>query len=245
MRTPKGKVESWVLNHQGTFIVALCVVVAALVPLSVWLVVDDVKQGGQLRGVGVAGPCRAFGIRNDECQKQSRRIFAACYIQHEECWDKYGLPDLIRRSVNPLKAVPKYGIPDRGGDALQTGSTGHQQPSPSPSGGGGTGTEAGKGGGHGSPAPGSGGSGGPSAPAGGGSDPAPAPASGGSGGQQSSAQPESDLIGDEEAHQVNSPSLLPETVEAAGGAVGETGEAAQGAIEAVGDTAKCVLKGAC
>jgi hypothetical protein len=128
-----------------------------------------------------------------------------------------------------------------GGDAQQTGSTGHQQPSPSPSGGGGDGTEAGKGGGkHEStaatpvPEP-------KGASAGGGSDPARAPASGGSSAEQSreTPAPSTNEAADPESHPI------PEAVEAAGGAVGTTGEAAQGVVEGAGKAAGCVLRGSC
>lgn len=238
MRLPDaGPIEGWVLRHQGVFIVVLSLIVAGLVPLSIWLLFDEVEQRGKLRGVGVAGPCRAYGIQNDECQKQSRRIFAACYIQRDECWDKYGLP---REKPIPEREAPKYGGA-RGGDALQTGSTGHQQPTPSPSGGGGNGTEAGKGGGHGPPASGHGGSGGPSAPANGGSDSAPAPPPGGSGGQQSSvpAAPPANEAATPEPHP------LPETAQAAGDVVGKAGEAAEGVVEGTGKAAGCVVRGSC
>jgi len=234
-----GRVEAWVYRHASWLVAFLIVIVIPLSAVTGWLVIDELKQGGQLRGVGVAGPCRAFGIRNDECQKQSRRIFAACYIQHEECWDKYGLPDLIRRSVNPLKAVPKYGSPSRGGDALQTGPTGSQQPGPR--GGGGSETAAGKGGGGRAAQPGQGGTGGPSAPVAGGSDPVPSPPSGGSDGHQSSAPPPppANEPADPEPHP------LPETVEAAGGAVEKAGDAAQDVVEETGKAAGCVLRGSC
>ena len=129
-----------------------------------------------------------------------------------------------------------------GGDAQQTGSTGHQQPSPSPSGGGGSGTEAGKGGGHGSPSPSSGGG----AP---GARDTPSAAPSPSGATDSPSPPNASSVPNQSPPTNEAatpePHPLPETVEAAGGAVEKTGESAQGAVEAVGGTAKCVLKGAC
>jgi|GEM_PF-2598215 len=121
----------------------------------------------------------------------------------------------------------------QGGDAQQTGSTGHQQPSPSPSGGGGKGTEAGKGGGSG------GNEGGHAQGHPGGQNPAqtsPAPTSQGNSGS-ASADTGLDIRPPAGEAATPEPHPLPETVEAAGGAVGETGEAAQGVVESVGETA--------
>jgi hypothetical protein len=125
-----------------------------------------------------------------------------------------------------------------GGDAPQTGSTGHQQPSPSPSGGGGNG--AGKGGktdSHEAPSPVTGGSGGGSEPASSDSTTTSPPASPGTTPEPSREPPA--------PPPAPAPQSLPETVEAAGGTVGKTGEAAQGAVEETGKAAGCVLRGGC
>jgi hypothetical protein len=126
----------------------------------------------------------------------------------------------------------------QGGDAQQTGSTGHQQPSPSPSGGGGNGTGAGKDG-----------------------------QTGGHGGGHSEGHSEAPVTPEPQAQSEERPDIssdiprdipapanepadpephpLPETVEAAGGVVGETGEAVQGTVESAGKAADCVLRGGC
>lgn len=107
-----------------------------------------------------------------------------------------------------------------GGDALQTGSTGHQHPSSSSKGGGGNG----KGG------VGKGGSGGGSASPKGGAPPNPEHP-----GPNEGAKPQQ--------------GTLPSTVEATGNAAAEVvekaGEAVQGTVEGVGDAAGCVVRGSC
>lgn len=106
-----------------------------------------------------------------------------------------------------------------GGDAQQTGSTGHQQPSPSPGGGGGNGP--GKGREHGSPGPGHGGSDQPSAPASTGSAPPSSPPA------SSSSPGSSEGAGRSEESSAGS---------AAGKAVESTGGTAAGVVKETGET---------
>lgn len=133
------------------------------------------------------------------------------------------------RSPNPSKSIQGSG--QLGGDALQTGSTGHQQPGPST---GGHGNSGGVGGGGREPHPSHGGSGGPSGPAGGGSSPAPAPPSNQGGGQRSSVPPP---VAEEHAdHPL--PEGAGKAVESIGASVGgvvkETGEGVNSGVEGVG-----------
>jgi hypothetical protein len=129
-----------------------------------WLTIDEIQQGKKLQGVERVGPCRTAGITNGECQRQARLIFAACYVQREECREKYGM-ELVRAPQRDR----------RGGEALQPGSTGSQQPGPRGGGDVSGDVGAGRGGGDQGPATDRGGSGQPSAPPAPGAQPDPAP----------------------------------------------------------------------
>jgi hypothetical protein len=161
------------------FLVATWIVV---VPLAIWLAlltIDERQQGAKLRGVDIAGPCRAYGIQNNECQKQARRIFAACYVQQEECWDKYGLPRrrIPDREVAAADRFDRHPAVWRRGAGAGLGTT-------SPGGGDANGGEN-------PPGPGRGvGTDDPSAPTPTGSDPTPEPPSGGSDPEPEPATPE-------------------------------------------------------
>jgi hypothetical protein len=208
-----GRLERWVYRHASSLVGLLVVVIVPLAGVTIWLVYDEIQQGKKLRGVEVVGPCRALGIRNNECQKQARRIFAACYIQHEECWDKYGLPE-IKRPIRQ-REVPDRGDP-AGGDASQPGSTGHQQPGPRRGGKGSGGVGAGRGEGD-----------DPSAPPSTGSDPAPESPSGG--GEQAPVTP-SPGAGQQGSGSTSLPPSKPVTdqvTETAGEAVGGVTETAK------------------
>jgi len=218
---------------------------------SIWAVAVNFFQSADITNVHndvtriQKTPCSRHPAQPSQACEELRQALAASESIVAECIAHQRVEGTRGRNCKRFYVdVDLGGAPElqhQGGDAHQTGSTGHQQPSPSPSGGGGSGTEAGKGGGHVAPAPGSGGGGGPSPAADGGRAPAAAPASGGSGGQQSSAPPPppASEAADSEPHP------LPEAVEAAGGAVGETGEAAQGVVEGTGKAAGCVLRGSC
>jgi hypothetical protein len=225
----------------------IAVVVAVAVAL--WSLAIGFSNKTQL--TKIESPCLRYGAKSEQCKQAFEQ--AVLTITHPEACAilrKAGLTiapcaharlrQEHRRGKERAATSRRSGA--KGGDAAQTGSTGHQQPSPSLSEGGGSGTEAGKGGGGQGAQPGQGGTGGPSAPAGGESDPAPAPASAGSGAEQSRETPAPTT---NEGADPPEPHPLPETVEAAGGAVGETGEAVQGAVEGTGKAAGCVLRGSC
>lgn len=209
-----GRIEAWVYRHASWLVALLIVIIIPLSAVTGWLVIDEWQQGKKLRGVDIAGPCRAFGIQNDECQKQARRIFAACYVQQEECWDKYGLPR--SKAPTPERGAPKYGG-SQGGDALHPGSTGHQQPGPR---GGGQ-----QGGGNGAGGKGGSGQGQPStSPAPDQSPPSPAPSSTGS---SAGAPPPAPAPG---------PPVGPQPK----GPVEQAGDTVRGTVEGVKETADTV-----
>lgn len=123
------------------------------------------------------------------------------------------------------------------GDALQTGSTGNQQPGPR---GGGEGVGAGRGGSDQGDAP------APDEEKPTPADPSPVPTAttpspSSSNGGGSSSNPG----GSASTPAPASPSLIPETVEAASKGVEQAGGAAQGVVESTGKTVDCVLRGSC
>jgi hypothetical protein len=191
----------------------LTLIAIAALGLAVWAAVVNERQGDQITRVErtpcveapageacavmraevakaepLRGPCTSYqrvtGVRGRNC--------AHFFV------DRAG--DGVREAVS-----------SRGGDALQTGSTGHQQPGP-------------RGGGQ------QGGSRGPSAPGNSGGDSGPAPNTGGSGGEQDRSSQTSTGAGDP------APPAPPAAPPASPGPVEHASSTAQEAVEGVKET---------
>jgi hypothetical protein len=74
------RLERWVIGRIGVVAVVLVVIMVTLAGFTIWLVSAQHHEEGQLHGVKVAGPCRAFGPDDPECIRQSRLIMRSCVI---------------------------------------------------------------------------------------------------------------------------------------------------------------------
>lgn len=55
------------------------------------------ESQSELSGVRHAGPCRSEGIKDTECRRQARLIFAACADQPQHCAQVYGIKVVITK----------------------------------------------------------------------------------------------------------------------------------------------------
>jgi hypothetical protein len=197
----------------------LIVVCLIAIPLTFWLNHRDVGSVNN-RVTKVESPCQRYGPDSKICERAFEEAAAsinhrmACFFQHRA--------GVFPPSCRGVHLRIKQPTPHKGGGALQTGSTGHQQPSP-----------------HHGGSPGSGHQQHPSAPHHAAGHHVSQPPD--SGATDAPSQPNAASVPDQSPPPAvlnpagkevpaNPPGLLPSTIEAAGNAVGKAGEVVDGTL---------------
>ncbi len=215
-----------ILSRAKLVLIVVCLIA---IPVTFWVNHSDVGSVNE-RVTRVESPCLRYGAKSKQCKEAfEQAVLTITHAQACAILRKAGLeiePCAHARLRQEKRRGRERAATDRmqaqGGDASQTGSTGHQQHTPSSKGGGG---------GHGKGGAGKGGGEGPSAPGQGGSGGGPAPPDRGSGNEQSHGNPAPPASEAAKSQQPTLPATVEATGKAAGEAVEKTGEAVQGTVQ--------------
>lgn len=128
------RLEDWLTEHAGRILGVVAIIVVLVSAATAWLIYDDAQQNEKLGGLEVVGPCRDFGPRHPECQRQSRLIHESMCLQgilSKSACHKAPVPFAVTREERSEPDAPSEGGGDSSGGSPPSG-----QPEPSPPGGG-------------------------------------------------------------------------------------------------------------